>query len=97
MGQEWKQELAQLEQQRDEIAERIRELRAKIAAEEATFKPGDIIEGTVRRVTRRIRVEKASLSMGEYEYRGVRILKDGSEGAPIRLYSWDAKLYRKVN
>jgi hypothetical protein len=96
MMDELKQELERLEKEREELDQRMTVLRKQIAERDAAFKPGDVIEGTIRGRTKRLRVNHAIRSMDAYKFRCVNIRKDGTEGATTILYPWDAEKYHRV-
>jgi hypothetical protein len=94
---ELKQELARLEKEKNELLDRISELRAKIAERDARFKAGDVIEGKERKGVRRLKVTNVVYkSDGDYDYVCVTIRKDGSDGASVKLWHWDVSKYIKV-
>lgn len=87
---ELRAQIAQTETEISALQRKYGDLKDALALEVCAFKPGDIIEWG-RKVKFRGRVLKGFNPdyKGECAYRVTRILKDGSDGLPVAVDTWN--------
>lgn len=82
-------ELSRINALRNEQQGKLTEAKNKLAEHIAKFKIGSFVINERGVKARIIKIRLSGYSLDRCDYRGIRIKKDGSDGAEIELHSWN--------